>query len=137
MRRRPDLFELGIVSVFAAMVGYVIGTGMSRPPDWASGMTEGRAGEVAPHLQDLARRYGPGHISRGPEEWIARDFFHDRRQGFFVDVGASDYKHENNTYLLEPSLGWRGIAIDAQREFAAGYEKHRPGHEVLRLFRRR
>jgi FkbM family methyltransferase len=74
----------------------------------------------------LARAYGPHHYSEHQEEWIVRDFFKDRRGGVFVDVGANDYKRFSNTYYLDHELGWSGIAIEPQQQFAAGYAEHRP-----------
>jgi FkbM family methyltransferase len=73
----------------------------------------------------LARTYGPDRQSMGFEEWIVRDFFKDRRNGRFVDVGAADYKLSSNTWYLETRLGWSGIAIDAQPEYRTGFEQHR------------
>jgi FkbM family methyltransferase len=92
------------------------------------------AADGAAELRDFERAYGPHRESRYGEEWIIRDFFHDRRNGTFVDVGANDYRKENNTYYLETVLGWNGIAIDAQQEFAAGYEQHRPRTKFFALF---
>jgi hypothetical protein len=60
------------------------------------------------------------------EELIIRHFFDDRRDGFFVDVGAYHWKKASTTYYLENHLGWSGIAIDAQGQFARGYAKNRP-----------
>ena len=74
----------------------------------------------------FAAAYGPGRHSQYVEEWLIRDFFRDKRDGFFVDVGASDYKVYSNTYFLEASLGWQGIAIDPLRQFEADYVKYRP-----------
>lgn len=62
---------------------------------------------------ELARKYGPDRNSEHAEEWIVRDFFNDRRGGFFVDVGANDYKKFNNTYYLETSLG--GLPVHRHR----------------------
>lgn len=70
--------------------------------------------------------YGPGRHSQYAEEWLIRDFFKDKRDGFFVDVGASHYKTYSNTYYLEVALGWQGIAIEPLRQFEADYVKHRP-----------
>lgn len=64
--------------------------------------------------------------SQGDEELIIREFFDDRRGGFFVDVGSYHWKELSTTYFLEKHLGWSGIAIDAQSEFAEGYRKFRP-----------
>lgn len=77
-------------------------------------------------LQPLEAKYGPGRFSRNVEEWVIRDFFQDRRDGVFLDVGANHYRSENNTYFLEQQLGWSGVAIDALEEFAADYSAHRP-----------
>ena len=59
------------------------------------------------------------------EELIIRDFFSDRKDGFFVDVGCANYSGGNNTYYLEEHLGWSGIAVDALAEFALGYIENR------------
>ena len=64
--------------------------------------------------------------SAGNEELIIRHFFGDRRQGFFLDVGAFKWKQASTTLYLERHLGWSGIAIDAQAQYAEGYKKHRP-----------
>lgn len=63
--------------------------------------------------------------SQGNEELVIRDFFQDRRGGFFLDVGCSHYQKHSTTYYLEKHLGWSGIGIDAL-DYRAEYEKHRP-----------
>jgi FkbM family methyltransferase len=60
------------------------------------------------------------------EELIIRHFFEDRRNGFFVDVGAYQWKDMSTTYYLEEHLGWSGIAVDAIAEYGKGYAEHRP-----------
>ena len=44
--------------------------------------------------------------SQHGEELIIRDFFQDRRDGVFLDVGAAWPVHYSNTYYLESELGW-------------------------------
>jgi FkbM family methyltransferase len=78
--------------------------------------------------------YGPSHYSEHAEEWIVRDFFHDRRSGTFVDVGSNHYRSLSNTYYLEQTLGWSGIAIDAQQEYGADYAKYRPRTKFFSFF---
>jgi FkbM family methyltransferase len=90
--------------------------------------------EPKAELAALARQYGPHHNSRNAEEWIIRDYFKDRRDGVFLDVGANHYQRESNTYFLEQSLGWSGIAIDALEEFAADYRTYRPRTRFVALF---
>jgi FkbM family methyltransferase len=60
------------------------------------------------------------------EEVITRDFFHDKREGVFLDVGAFHYRMVSSTYYLEKHLDWSGIAVDALAEFALGYIENRP-----------
>jgi FkbM family methyltransferase len=78
--------------------------------------------------------YGPGRNSEREEEWLIRDFFQGRRDGVFLDVGANDYKFTSKTYYLETELGWRGVAIEPQQEFAADYAAHRPKTKFLSFF---
>jgi FkbM family methyltransferase len=85
-------------------------------------------------LNALANRYGPSHNSLGPEEWILKDFFKDRRDGIFVEVGANHHQRSSNTYYLETALGWSGVAIEPQVKFAAGYREHRPRTTFVPLF---
>jgi FkbM family methyltransferase len=85
-------------------------------------------------LAPLQKRYGPGHYSRYVEEWVARDFFHDRRRGVFLDVGAGHYRNESNTYFLETELEWSGVAVDALPEYADGFLTHRPRTKFIPMF---
>ncbi len=75
---------------------------------------------------DLISKTGGKPNSESPEELILNDFFHGRRNGFFVDIGCAEYKNSNLTYYLEKELGWSGIAVDALPEFAWGYLEYRP-----------
>ena len=60
------------------------------------------------------------------EELIIRQFFRDRRDGVFVDVGASHYKNNSTTYYLEHHLNWSGVAVDALADYGPDYERFRP-----------
>jgi len=113
---RFDLVEIASVGLFCVLVGWVA-IGYWLVDAWSTWARESAA---------LAARYGPHRNSEHFEEWILRDFFGDKRGGFFVDVGASDYRKFSNTYYLEKELGWSGIAIDALPQFADGYRRNRP-----------
>jgi hypothetical protein len=63
-------------------------------------------------------RFGSERSSEGIEEWIIRDFFNDRRDGVFVDVGTNHFKKHSNTYFLETALNWSGIAVEPLTAFA-------------------
>jgi FkbM family methyltransferase len=82
----------------------------------------------------LREKYGPERNSYAYEEWIIRDFFNDKRDGVFVDVGANDFQFTSNTYYLEKTLGWSGIAVEPLRQFEADYTLHRPRTRFLPFF---
>ncbi|HAC81720.1 MAG: FkbM family methyltransferase [Candidatus Binatia bacterium] len=65
------------------------------------------------------------------EEVIIRDFFQDRKEGFFLDVGAAWPVYGSNTYYLEKHLGWTGIGIDALADYAPHWAKLRPKSTFL------
>lgn len=121
------VFAAGSIVGVGVLAGLLAATGINGLPARAL-----RHFGIIDHVQAnpaadwLEKKYGPDKQSASLEEWIIRDFFRDRRDGTFLDVGANDYKDASNTWYLETRLGWSGIAVDAQREFEAGYREHRP-----------
>ena len=116
--RRFDVLESVLITGFACICV------------WAYVAT----GNASPELDSLRDRYGPDRYSENQEEWIIRDFFKDRRNGFFVDVGANHYKISSNTYYVETQLGWTGIAVEPQQMFEADYRRFRPKTRFFALF---
>ena len=110
--RRFDLVEVLLV---AALVGV---TTFKLHPTIAS--------QPSVELVDLERQYGPSKDSEHAEEWAIRDFFGNRRDGVFLDIGANHYRRFSNTYYLETVLGWSGIAVEPLKSFEADYVKFRP-----------
>jgi len=49
----------------------------------------------------------------------------EKRQGFFVEFGATNGKHINNTYLLEKSYDWKGILAEPARIWHEALHKNR------------
>jgi FkbM family methyltransferase len=126
--RSFNAIELVLICVLVGVVAYAVGryrTEVRLQPFLSSGNLE---------LQALADRYGPSRNSRYGEEWIIRDYFQDRRDGVFVDVGANHHQRDSNTYYLETQLGWSGLAIEPQNQFAAGYAQFRPKTTFVPLF---
>ncbi len=64
--------------------------------------------------------------SYGNEELIVRDFFQDRRDGVFVEIGCAWPIKNSNTYYLEHHLGWGGIGVDGLPDFAPSWKESRP-----------
>jgi FkbM family methyltransferase len=69
--------------------------------------------------------------SQNDEELIIRDFFQDRRGGFFLDIGASTPVANSTTFYLEKHLGWSGIGVDALFEHHLAWQLERPRSEYL------
>lgn len=112
---RFSVLETALIGVFVALTTWSLVA--SRNP-----FAEGRDPELRPFVEE----YGPSKVSAGPEEWLIRDYFSDRRDGVFVDVGATHYRQDSNTYYLETALGWSGLAVDAVEGWAEDYRRHRP-----------
>jgi FkbM family methyltransferase len=148
---------LALTGILVLLVGVLLGQGVTRfleeEPEAASGSTnperpmpagaKHRVGwilrdtvdrAVVPELMGLVHKWGPPQYSWHAEETVVRDFFQDRRGGFFLDVGAGHYQSGNNTYYLEKELDWKGIGVDPQTSFAAAYQQHRPGTRYVAAF---
>ena len=122
-RRRFDLVELvtiaGFVAFSASLIVYFAPARKTEVRVVTNVIPSGEG-------QRLAATYGPNKYSFGLEEWILRELLQDMRDGVFLDVGSADAREFNNTYYLESVLGWSGIAIDAQSDYAEGYARYRP-----------
>ena len=139
--KRFSLVEVGAVCLLVAVLAAVAGrrsstqTGAHELPDAPAeiGSAQHLGEKGAAVWKQLQRRYGTRN-SRNAEEWVVRDHFQDKRGGVFLDVGAADAREWNNTYFLETALGWSGLAIDAQPEFANQYARLRPRTRFFSLF---
>ena len=122
------IWIIPIVSLVSGIAGYF-------------GASVSTLDRLMPYLSDasdeiklLETKYQGERHSANSEEWIVRDFFADKRDGVFVDVGANHYQRYSNTYYLETELGWSGIAVEPQADFAADYAKYRPRTTFVPLF---
>jgi FkbM family methyltransferase len=126
--RRLDLWGVLLLCAFSILVGWSVARSTATP---AAGLNEQRRAE---ERSALRAAYGPEKHSEFEEEWIIRDFFKDERNRVFVDVGASHHQRFSNTWYLETSLEWSGIAVDALPQFAEGYREHRPKTRFFSFF---
>lgn len=127
LKPRLNWIEALLIIAGVAVVMFAFGRA-AAPPRTFVPRAEGN------ELETLAQRYGPQRYSEHAEEWIVRDFFQGKRGGVFVDVGAYDYQRLSNTYYLEATLGWSGVAIEPQTKFAADYQRYRPRTTFVPLF---
>lgn len=64
------------------------------------------------------------------EDFAIGQFFNNKSDGFYVDVGAHHPKRYSNTYLLHKS-GWQGINFDANPQTIELFKRDRPGDKNL------
>jgi FkbM family methyltransferase len=121
LTRRFDLWEIFLVVFVLALIFW-------RP------MPRFNPVQSDSEIEPFVKQYGPGHFSEREEEWLIRDFFKDRRDGVFVDVGANHYQLASKTYYLETVLGWSGLAVEPQAQYAADYATFRPRTRFLPFF---
>lgn len=60
----------------------------------------------------------------GQDIWVLEKTNY-KRNGFFVDIGASDGVMLNNTWLLEKEFGWKGICVEPNPKFYQKLKKNR------------
>lgn len=54
-----------------------------------------------------------------------------KKNGFFIDIGASDFKFINNTFFLEKFMDWKGILIERDDFRVPNYEKYRTNSSYI------
>ncbi|MBL8918765.1 MAG: FkbM family methyltransferase [Myxococcaceae bacterium] len=132
--RARDAAAVALGSIFLVVVSAVATTRVMKPaPPLSRDEAAQWYANVAMNDRDDLE-FGEIHYSRGLEEPIIRDFFKDKRDGYFVDIGANHWRDDSNTYFLEKERGWSGLAVDALSEFAAGWVKNRPRSEFFVAF---
>jgi hypothetical protein len=62
---------------------------------------------------------------RAGQDKIVDNFLKFKTNGFFLDVGAHDYRHISNSFFLEKERAWSGVAVEIDPSFNQGWEVHR------------
>jgi hypothetical protein len=83
-RHRIDFVELVLICGVLLGAMLVMGVHAMTPLLMAEAFTADGVAET----RAFERAYGPHRESPYAEEWIIRDFFHDRRNGTFLHSGA-------------------------------------------------
>ena len=61
------------------------------------------------------------------------EFFKNKRDGFFIEMGAADGILGSNTYRLERDFGWDGILIEPIKEYCDQISKYRKASHVFNI----
>ena len=51
--------------------------------------------------------------SQGGQDIYVTRILKEKRDGYFVEIGANNGYIMSNTYLLEKNYGWKGICVEA------------------------
>lgn len=65
------------------------------------------------------------------EELAIRDFFDDRKGGFFLDAGCYLPRNNSTTFYLEDELHWTGIGVDVISAYGEAWAVHRPNSKFI------
>lgn len=61
--------------------------------------------------------------------WVC-DRLRQKRQGYFVEIGAHNGVHHSNTLMLQEDFGWIGVLVEPNPKFHAELAANRPGVKI-------
>ena len=61
----------------------------------------------------------------GQDKYVSDVIFNNKRDGYFIELGATDGVELSNTHYLEKELGWKGLCIEPQPKYASDLKKNR------------
>jgi hypothetical protein len=71
------------------------------------------------------------------QESLVLSLLGGKKNGYYLEIGAWDYKNDSNTFLLETEFNWNGLAVEISKKYAKKYNKNRKNHcissDALRL----
>lgn len=65
----------------------------------------------------------------GQDKYVLDNIFANKKNGFFIELGAADGIINSNTYYMEKELDWDGICIEANPKYHEGLKKNRNCHK--------
>ena len=70
-------------------------------------------------------KYFPLSNSEAGQESFVLNMLDEKREGYFVEVGAFESKRTSNTYLLENGYAWKGMALEILPDCVREYNLNR------------
>jgi FkbM family methyltransferase len=74
----------------------------------------------------------PHSYAQWGEDKMVWNYFHQKRTGFFIEVGANEPTGNSQTYFLEQK-GWEGILVEPQAACCERLRKARPRSKVFQV----
>lgn len=145
-RLSRELSEMGMLHMAAKLVGEDLETVIDQPLGYvnrhrvnilkseliqirqqlALSQARGQIGQVAEDggqsEEDQAKRYSTSQL--GQDLWVLERTGY-KRDGFFVEFGATDGVLLSNTFVLEKHFGWNGLLAEPNPEYFAELQKNR------------
>jgi hypothetical protein len=63
---------------------------------------------------------------QGKQDLFVYTVLKGKHNGYFVEIGSAVPDHDNNSYILEKNLNWKGFMIEYREEFRNNYSIIRP-----------
>lgn len=82
-------------------------------------------GKEIAHKKFRVHDFSIPHELATKQAGFALRFSDDKRDGYYVEIGSSHWKKDNNTVFLEQEFGWKGIGIELQEGFVKEYNENR------------
>lgn len=71
------------------------------------------------------------NFSQAYQDMFVLSILDGKEKGYFLEIGAFDGAFLSNTYLLEKSFGWNGIALDIKESAKISFEAHRRTSKMI------
>lgn len=76
------------------------------------------------------------HTMSKSQSQVFQDLFvlimtQQKKNGFFIEIGSGDYRHINNTYLLEKDYNWSGLMFEYDSKYLNDYKMNRKNSKYI------
>ncbi|PRW33145.1 methyltransferase family [Chlorella sorokiniana] len=112
----------------------VVGGGDGAPPDiqvkahvpaWAAACTSKPCRYMQLKSGSVNMDY-PFSAEHGEDAWLVHNLFWEKRNGFYLEVGAMDGVSASNTLWLHKAANWTGMLVEADPDLAQALFEQRP-----------
>jgi FkbM family methyltransferase len=71
------------------------------------------------------------NYSQAFQDVLVEKIYDKKKNGTYLEIGANDYRLNNNTYLLEKDYDWKGISVEIDGVYEPDFKKYRKNTFVL------